>query len=139
MLHRPTPGPALRLGRRSILFQGPATRRVAPHPLLPDRPLALWHPARHARTAGGSSATCTGALFTHVPLAPAPPSSPSPRAPHPNTHAAAPPASLRVENLYFSYLFVLRAAMKAAPILAAAHYDTGNPQEDARTQDLMRG
>lgn len=44
----------------------------------------------------------------------------------------------RVENLYFSYLFVLRAAMKAAPILAAADYDTGNPAEDARTRDLMR-
>ncbi|PSC73520.1 endoplasmic reticulum oxidoreductin-1-like [Micractinium conductrix] len=43
----------------------------------------------------------------------------------------------RVENLYFSYLFMLRAAMKAAPILAAAHYDTGNPVEDADTRDIM--
>ena len=42
-----------------------------------------------------------------------------------------------MENLYFSYLFMLRAAMKAAPILAAAHYDTGNPVEDADTRDIM--
>jgi ERO1-like protein alpha len=44
----------------------------------------------------------------------------------------------RIENLYFSYLFVLRAAMKAAPILAAADYDTGSPAEDAATRALMR-
>ncbi|EFN52155.1 hypothetical protein CHLNCDRAFT_26991, partial [Chlorella variabilis] len=43
----------------------------------------------------------------------------------------------RVENLYFSYLFMLRAAMKAAPILGATDYDTGNPTEDAHTRDLM--
>ncbi|KAI3432253.1 hypothetical protein D9Q98_003814 [Chlorella vulgaris] len=44
----------------------------------------------------------------------------------------------RVENLYFSYLFMLRAAMKAGPILAAADYHTGNPAEDAHTADIMR-
>jgi ERO1-like protein alpha len=43
-----------------------------------------------------------------------------------------------VENLYFSYLFMLRAAMKAGPILAAADYHTGNPAEDAHTADIMR-
>ena len=43
-----------------------------------------------------------------------------------------------VENLYFSYLFVLRAAMKAAPLLSAADYNTGSPEEDAGTRDLMR-
>ena len=55
---------------------------------------------------------------------------------HPPTH---PPTHFhRVENLYFSYLFMLRAAMKAAPILRAHDYDTGLPQVDARTQRLMR-
>jgi ERO1-like protein alpha len=44
----------------------------------------------------------------------------------------------RVENLYFSYLFVLRAAMKAAPLLSAADYNTGSPEEDAATRELMR-
>ena len=44
----------------------------------------------------------------------------------------------RVENLYFSYLFMLRAAIKAAPVLAAADYHTGNAAEDARTAELMR-
>ena len=43
-----------------------------------------------------------------------------------------------MENLYFSYLFVLRAAMKAAPILAAHDYDTGSGTEDVATAELMR-
>ena len=43
-----------------------------------------------------------------------------------------------VENLYFTYLFVLRAAVKAGPILSQTHYDTGSPQEDARTAVLMK-
>ena len=39
----------------------------------------------------------------------------------------------RVENLYFAYLFVLRATLKAAPLLEDIAYDTGFPEEDART------
>lgn len=44
----------------------------------------------------------------------------------------------RVENLYFAYLFVLRAALKAGPLLREAAYDTGSPLEDARTCELVR-
>ena len=44
----------------------------------------------------------------------------------------------RVENLYFTYLFVLRATLKAAPLLADAAYDTGSPDQDARTAQLVR-
>ena len=44
----------------------------------------------------------------------------------------------RVENLYFAYLFVLRAALKAGPLLAEVAYDTGSPAEDARTAQLVR-
>ena len=43
-----------------------------------------------------------------------------------------------VENLYFSYLFVLRAVMKAGPILRETHYDTGSPVDDGRTAELMK-
>ena len=44
----------------------------------------------------------------------------------------------RVENLYFAYLFVLRAALKAGPLLKEAAYDTGSPLEDAQTSELVR-
>eukprot|EP00878_Enallax_costatus_P033483 GHUV01036957.1.p2 GENE.GHUV01036957.1~~GHUV01036957.1.p2 ORF type:complete len:110 (-),score=12.32 GHUV01036957.1:504-833(-) len=40
-------------------------------------------------------------------------------------------------NLYFAYLFVLRAVMKAAPVLTAYEYSTGLQQEDAQTQQLI--
>lgn len=40
-------------------------------------------------------------------------------------------------NLYFAYLFVLRAVMKAAPVLTAYEYATGLAQEDAQTQQLI--
>eukprot|EP00878_Enallax_costatus_P018555 GHUV01019537.1.p1 GENE.GHUV01019537.1~~GHUV01019537.1.p1 ORF type:complete len:338 (+),score=73.13 GHUV01019537.1:273-1286(+) len=43
----------------------------------------------------------------------------------------------RVMNLYFAYLFVLRAVMKAAPVLTAYEYSTGLQQEDAQTQQLI--
>ncbi len=43
-----------------------------------------------------------------------------------------------MENLYFAYLFVLRAALKAAPLLEEIAYDTGFPEEDARTAQLVR-
>ena len=49
----------------------------------------------------------------------------------------------RIENLYFAYLFVLRAVMKAGPYLESVQYQTGLPQEDANTlglvQDLVSG
>ncbi|KAM6552035.1 hypothetical protein CsatB_001843 [Cannabis sativa] len=44
----------------------------------------------------------------------------------------------RVRNLYFTYLFVLRAVTKAAPYLEHAEYETGNPVEDLKTQSLMK-
>ncbi|XP_020273108.1 endoplasmic reticulum oxidoreductin-1-like [Asparagus officinalis] len=44
----------------------------------------------------------------------------------------------RVRNLYFSFLFVLRAVTKAADYLEQAEYDTGNPEEDLKTQSLVR-
>ncbi|XP_054779488.1 endoplasmic reticulum oxidoreductin-1-like [Prosopis cineraria] len=44
----------------------------------------------------------------------------------------------RVRNLYFTFLFVLRAVTKAGEYLEQAEYDTGNPIEDLKTQSLMR-
>ncbi|XP_072991315.1 endoplasmic reticulum oxidoreductin-1-like [Typha latifolia] len=44
----------------------------------------------------------------------------------------------RVRNLYFTFLFVLRAATKAANYLEQAEYNTGNTQEDLKTQSLVR-
>ncbi|KAG2684743.1 hypothetical protein I3843_10G086900 [Carya illinoinensis] len=44
----------------------------------------------------------------------------------------------RVRNLYFTFLFVLRAVTKAADYLEYAEYDTGNLTEDLRTMSLMR-
>ncbi|CAN6439435.1 unnamed protein product [Victoria cruziana] len=44
----------------------------------------------------------------------------------------------RVRNLYFTFLFVLRAVTKAADYLEQAEYDTGNPAEDLTTQSLVR-
>jgi len=49
-----------------------------------------------------------------------------------------PKVRMYVENLYFSYLFVLRAVLKAGPILRQTHFDTGSPKEDARTAELMK-
>ncbi|CAK9151809.1 unnamed protein product [Ilex paraguariensis] len=44
----------------------------------------------------------------------------------------------RVRNLYFTFLFVLRAVTKAADYLEQAEYDTGNHEEDLKAQSLMR-
>ncbi|KAF5780654.1 putative endoplasmic reticulum oxidoreductin 1, ERO1-like superfamily [Helianthus annuus] len=44
----------------------------------------------------------------------------------------------RVENLYFTFLFVLRAVTKAAAYLDQAEYDSGNHMEDLRAQLLIR-
>ncbi|GAB2296883.1 Endoplasmic reticulum oxidoreductin-1 [Dionaea muscipula] len=43
----------------------------------------------------------------------------------------------RVQNLYFTSLFVLRAVMKAAEYLEQAEYETGNPEDDLKTKSLM--
>lgn len=43
----------------------------------------------------------------------------------------------RLANLYFTFLFVLRAAMKASDYLSYVSYDTGNPQEDKQTAELV--
>jgi hypothetical protein len=43
----------------------------------------------------------------------------------------------RVQNLYFAYLLVLRAVVKAGPLLAEFEYNTGLGEEDARTRDLV--
>eukprot|EP00873_Tetraselmis_striata_P016280 jgi/Tetstr1/436544/TSEL_002699.t1 len=43
-----------------------------------------------------------------------------------------------VDNLYFSYLFTLRAVMKAGPLLEKLDFDTDNEQEDRITQQLVR-
>ncbi|KAI3675082.1 hypothetical protein L1987_84666 [Smallanthus sonchifolius] len=43
-----------------------------------------------------------------------------------------------VENLYFTFLFVLRAVTKAASYLDQAEYDSGNHVEDLRAQFLIR-
>lgn len=47
-------------------------------------------------------------------------------------------ASARIENLYFTYLFVLRAFMKAGPLLSSAQYTTGCPQQDAEAAGVMQ-
>ncbi|XP_010275885.1 PREDICTED: endoplasmic reticulum oxidoreductin-1-like [Nelumbo nucifera] len=44
----------------------------------------------------------------------------------------------RVRNLYFTFLFVLRAVTKAADYLEQAEYDTGNPEEDLKTRSLLK-
>lgn len=44
----------------------------------------------------------------------------------------------RVRNLYFTFMFVLRAVTKAANYLEQAEYDTGNLEEDLKAQSLMR-
>lgn len=44
----------------------------------------------------------------------------------------------RVRNLYFTFLFVLRAVTKAADYLEQAEYDTGNPNEDLKSQSLVK-
>lgn len=44
----------------------------------------------------------------------------------------------RVRNLYFTFLFVLRAVEKAGKYLEEADFDTGNLEEDLKTQSLVR-
>lgn len=44
----------------------------------------------------------------------------------------------RVRNLYFTFLFVLRAVTKATDYLEQAEYDTGNHADDLKTVSLMK-
>ncbi len=44
----------------------------------------------------------------------------------------------RVENMYFTYLFVLRAVMKAGSLLASIDYSTGCQGQDSETKRLMQ-
>jgi len=44
----------------------------------------------------------------------------------------------RIENLYFAYLFVLRAVMKAGPYLESVQYTTGIADQDSRSLELIR-
>ena len=43
----------------------------------------------------------------------------------------------RIENLYFSYLFMLRAVLKAEPQLKHFDFDAGNPAEAERSRALL--
>ena len=44
----------------------------------------------------------------------------------------------RVENMYFTYLFVLRAVLKAGPLLESVDYSTGCQDQDEHTKKLMQ-
>ena len=43
----------------------------------------------------------------------------------------------RLENMYFVYLFLVRALAKARPVLAAMKFDTGNQAQDLSTRQLL--
>ncbi|CBJ32777.1 conserved unknown protein [Ectocarpus siliculosus] len=43
----------------------------------------------------------------------------------------------RLTNMYFTYVFVLRAIGKARPFLMAYEYDTGNDEDDKMTRQLI--
>ncbi|KAM3577776.1 hypothetical protein VYU27_000319 [Nannochloropsis oceanica] len=45
----------------------------------------------------------------------------------------------RIHNLYFAYLFLLRAINMAGPELQAYDYDTGNPEDDEWVRGAVRG
>lgn len=42
-----------------------------------------------------------------------------------------------MQNLYFAYLLVLRAVVKAGPLLSELDYNTGFAKEDAATRRLV--
>lgn len=44
----------------------------------------------------------------------------------------------RKKNLYFSFLFLLRAVNKIAPLLESYHYNTGNSAEAAEVHQLIK-
>lgn len=43
----------------------------------------------------------------------------------------------RLQNLYFLYLFVMRALGRAKDVLLMLQFESGNAEEDARTRELM--
>lgn len=43
----------------------------------------------------------------------------------------------RVNNMYLTFLFLLRAAVKARSVLLHYPYDTGNKTDDLRVRDLI--
>ena len=43
----------------------------------------------------------------------------------------------RLHNMYFSFLFLLRAVVRAQPALLAYPYDTGHPGEDRAVRELL--
>jgi len=49
-----------------------------------------------------------------------------------------PELSERVENLYFSFLLVLRATLRAAPLLSQLEYSTGDAAADTHTAALVK-
>ncbi len=61
-----------------------------------------------------------------------------PHRPSPRNRLGRPEVRDRIQNLYFAYLFVLRAVMKAAPLLARYDYGTGLEAEDAATTQLVQ-
>lgn len=44
----------------------------------------------------------------------------------------------RIKNLYFAYLFIVRAVAKATPALLGLNLTTGNTQEDTATNSLLQ-
>jgi hypothetical protein len=40
--------------------------------------------------------------------------------------------------MYFSFLFLLRAVVKAGPLLYSYPYETGNDRDDRRVRELIR-
>lgn len=48
-----------------------------------------------------------------------------------------PEAKGYIENLYFTYLFTLRAVQKAAPLLEGVEYSSGSPLDDKETKQLV--
>lgn len=54
------------------------------------------------------------------------------------TRLAKPEQRFMLENLYFTYLFVLRAVMKAGDVLSKVDYYTGSGQLDEVTSNLMK-
>jgi hypothetical protein len=44
----------------------------------------------------------------------------------------------RIENLYFAYLFMLRAVIKAGPLLTSYDFDAGSDAESERVQQLVK-
>jgi hypothetical protein len=52
-----------------------------------------------------------------------------------NTRVGAHPE--RLNNLYFAFVFMLRAVNKASPLLLNYDYNTGNPVEDAELKQKI--